>query len=92
MPRPVAQAKVVKPVPKAPAAAEAVTGVVPQQIEEAKPAVETATTEAPIALEVAEGVGVEISNSEQLREAIVHYEIFGRCIGLREPQEQAWMK
>jgi len=84
------QAKAAKPVPKAPVAAEAAKGVVPQQMGEAKPVVEAPAEVT--ALAAVEGLGLEIGSSEQLRAAILHYEIFGKCVGVREPQEQAWMR
>jgi hypothetical protein len=35
---------------------------------------------------------IELGTSEQLREAMLHFEIFGKCIGLREEQEHVWMR
>ena len=35
---------------------------------------------------------VEIATADQLRAAIVHYEIFGKCIALRGSEEQIWMR
>jgi hypothetical protein len=51
------------------------------------PAVGEATGTAAI-----EGNGVEIGTTEQLRAAILHFEIFGKCVGLRETQEHVWMR
>lgn len=34
---------------------------------------------------------VSLDSVEQLRSAIVHYEIFGKCVSSREPYEQMWM-
>lgn len=35
---------------------------------------------------------VSFDSAEQLRAAIVHYEIFGKCVSSREPYEQMWMR
>ena len=35
---------------------------------------------------------VEIGTTEQLRAAMLHFEIFGKCVGLRETQEHVWMR
>jgi hypothetical protein len=36
--------------------------------------------------------GIELGTSEQLRTAMLHFEIFGKCVGLREAQENVWMR
>jgi hypothetical protein len=38
------------------------------------------------------GQGIELGTSEQLRAAMLHYEIFGKCVGLRESREHVWMR
>ncbi len=63
-------------------------GVTPEMFVEEKPAVEAAKG----ALAVAEWPGVEIGTSEQLRAAMLHCEIFGKCVGLRQSQDHVWMK
>lgn len=41
-----------------------------------------------------ESLGYEtpLGSAEQLRSAMVHYEIFGKCVSSREPCEQIWMR
>jgi len=41
---------------------------------------------------VMEWQGAELGTSEQLRAAILHYEIFGKCVALRGSQEQIWLR
>ena len=38
------------------------------------------------------GQGIELGTSEQLRAAMLHFEIFGKCVGLRQAQENVWMR
>ncbi len=77
---------------KQPAQAKAVDyrlrGVQPEVVEQEKPAMEAA----PGALAVVDGPEVEIGTSEQLRAAMLHFEIFGKCVALREAQEHVWMR
>lgn len=40
------------------------------------------------ALATLEDSAVEIENEEQLRMAMLHYEIFGKCVAFRGPQDQ----
>lgn len=55
-------------------------------------AVEESPVEKAGALAPVEWTGVEIGTSEQLRAAMLHFEIFGKCVGLRESQEHVWMR
>lgn len=64
----------------------------PPEIEQAKPVAETAPAEAKTVLAVAEGRPVEIGTTEQLRAAIVHYEIFGKCVALRGVEQSVWSR
>jgi hypothetical protein len=67
--------------------------ILPKVVEEEKPIIEAATPVAETAaLSVVEGPEVEIGTSEQLRAAMLHFEIFGKCVGLRESQEHVWMR
>jgi hypothetical protein len=96
MARQLAQDKAAERLVKQPAQAKAVDyryrGVPPEAVEEKKGVAEAAPRAAATALAVVEGPGVEIGTSEQLRAAILHYEIFGKCVGLREAQEHVWMR
>ncbi len=96
MARQLARDKAVPRPVKQPKQAEAVDyryrGGPPEAVEEKKGVVEAAPLAAATALAVVEGPGVEIGTSEQLRAAMLHYEIFGKCVGLRETQEHVWMR
>jgi len=63
-------------------------GVQPEVVAQEKPDVEAA----PGALAVVDRPEVEIGTSEQLRAAMLHCEIFGKCVGLRQSQDHVWMK
>jgi hypothetical protein len=64
--------------------------VVPESTE-IKPLEERPTDKA-TALAALEWTGVEIGTTEQLRAAMLHFEIFGKCVGLREAKENVWMR
>ena len=58
-----------------------------------------AKKKAPLAEEKAEAAimtleepQIQIGTTDQLRAAIIHYEIFGKCIALRGSQEQIWIR
>ncbi|MFA5422385.1 MAG: hypothetical protein WC374_00825 [Phycisphaerae bacterium] len=44
------------------------------------------------ALAAVEDEIIEIGNEEQLRMAMLHYEIFGKCVAFRESQDQVWAR
>jgi hypothetical protein len=59
----------------------------------------SAKKKAPLAEEKAEAAimtleepQIQIGTTDQLRAAIIHYEIFGKCIALRGSQEQIWIR
>lgn len=64
--------------------------VVPESVESR--AVEERPIDKATAPAAIEWTGVEIGTSEQLRAAMMHFEIFGKCVGLREAQEHVWMR
>jgi hypothetical protein len=46
----------------------------------------------PAELATVERKEFELATADQLRVAIIHYEIFGKCIALRGSEEQIWMR
>jgi hypothetical protein len=64
------------------------------EVEKVEHTSEAALVEAPMerATAALAGQGIELGTSEQLRAAILHYEIFGKCVAMREGREQAWMR
>ncbi len=51
-----------------------------------------AEEKAEAAIMIMEEPQIQIGTSDQLRAAIIHYEIFGKCIALRGSQEQIWIR
>jgi hypothetical protein len=58
----------------------------------AKKKVPLAEEKAEAAIMIMEEPQIQIGTADQLRAAIIHYEIFGKCVALRGSQEQIWIR